>query len=483
MKKISILLITIITLIIWRPIASQVPMGEGYYYFEKCQMQLTPSEDCASSLKQFDNLARISFKVMTGFFKDDLGMYMYSQIATMLLLYITFYLVLLKVTKNNAFALFTTIFFLSNHTGSFSMMATGNYQRFAQRVPNLIPMLISFSFFVKYMDKKRIVDLILFYLLFVGSLFLAHHGIFLLPLFIVYALVKTFSQKLTTKTIITPAMLILSIIVIAKIITGADHFVPKQNLFEFTTSTPHIFEKTVLQIPNLIIPSGITKFIATELVSPPLPYPFTNILRFWAIILAPLFLFTIYSLKNKSDIALLFRTAVFALPIVSLLNLYAYGDGTPDPLRNFGEDRIYFVSSIFSSLIVGTYSYLAWTGGKMISKIIVATILILYVTYNAILIGIGSNNIKPNSTKMETFITYTRANIANPNFKIAIIGPSHLLWPELFLSNFYNTNDNLLFILDSTDWLKSLDLNHWNKIVIVDYNDKEPGKIIEKIIK
>lgn len=483
MKKISLLIITIITLLIWKPILDQVPMGEGYYYFDRCQNKFVAPAECSTSIFQFDNLARITFQIMIPVFGDNIHLYMVSQVVMMILLYATFYLILLKTTKNNFFALFSTIIFLANHTGSFSMMATGNYQRFAQRVPNLIPLLTSFYFMVKYMDKRRVIDLFLFLTLFALSIYLAHHGIFLLPLFVSYLLIWPLKEKLNFKNIVLSATLILSIVFLSSIITKTDHFVPKQGVVEFVTTSPRINEKIFLQIPNLIVPTIISKFVANNISSPPILYPYSIILKYWLFILIPLFVIPAFKLKNNSNLNILYKSSLIALPLVCFLNLYAYGEGAPDPLRNFGEDRIYFISSILSSLMIGLLAYLIWIGRNKIYKVVLIILLIVYIFYNGKIIYSDSLKIKPTSTKMEDFIKYTKSKTMNPNSKIAIIGPSHLLWPSLFLNNFYNTNNNLLFVLDSADWKNILGKEYWDKIIIVDYDIKAQNKIVEKTVK
>ena len=70
MKKISVLIIIIISLLIWKPILSQAPMGEGYYYFDKCQNQFMIQPDCKTSLWQYDNLARAIFQIFIPIFNN-----------------------------------------------------------------------------------------------------------------------------------------------------------------------------------------------------------------------------------------------------------------------------------------------------------------------------------------------------------------------------------------------------------------------------
>jgi hypothetical protein len=457
-----------------------VPMGEGYYYFDKCQNKFIVPSDCPTTIWQYDNLARISFQIMIPLFKDNIHLYMFAQIGMMLLLYITFYLVMSKVTKNPMLAFFTVLVFLTNHTGSFSMMAIGNYQRFVQRVPNLIPILISFYFIFKYFDTKKYSNLVKSIILYALGFYLAHHSIFMLPLFAAFIFLNTISQKLSFKSVIINIGIIIILSGISIVLSLTDHFVPKQGLMSFIITTPQIIEKTMLQVPNLLVPTEIVRLIARNWPISPIPYPFSFVLELFAV---PLFLILIISLflvKNNTNAKLILKSAILALPVVCLLNLYSYGDGAPHPLRDFGEDRIYFIPSIYGSILLGYFINSIYVKGKILSKFIAIAILITYVFYNSHLIQRDSKKLTPTSTKMEQFIEYVKAKTHNRDAKIMIVGPSHLLWPIQFVTLFYNTNNNLSFALDSSSWGETISKSDYDEIKSIDYID---NKILEKTIK
>ncbi|MEK7100454.1 MAG: hypothetical protein AAB872_01425 [Patescibacteria group bacterium] len=479
-QKIYILLIILFSLFIWRPILNQIPMGEGYYYFDRCQSQFIAPSDCPTTIWQYDNLARISFQLMIPVLKDNIHLYMFNQVGVMIVFYIVLFLVLLRISKNSFFAFSATLLFLTNHTGSFSMMAIGNYQRFVQRVPNLILILISFYFLYKYFKSDKIKNLVISILLFTAGVYLAHHSIFMLPIFIIYILLKTLTEKISLKSVVKNFVIVLSIVIIASLLTKPDHLAPKMGILTFVTETQDLTSKTLLQIPNLLIPTELVRYTAKNWPIAPVPYPFTFILQVFSI---PIFIILILSLfikTKKNNLDLLFKTAILALPIVSFLNLYAYGEGTPHPLRDFGEDRIYFISSIFSSIILAYFLYLVWNSKNKIFKFITILILISSVIYNGYLIKRDSQKLNYTSQKMESFIKYIKTKTVDKNSKIAIIGPSHLLWPTYFVDHFYNTNNNLTFSLDSSDWKIELDKNNFNQVVVLDYKN---GMIIENKIK
>lgn len=481
MNRIYILLIIIISLLVWKPIFDQVPMGEGYYYFDPCQNKLIVNLDrCGTSMWQYDNLARISFQIMIPLFKENIRLYMFTQFGIMIILYITLHLVLIKITKSSNFAFFTTLIFLTNYTGSFSMMAIGNYQRFVQRVPNLIPILISFYFLVKYFNTKKYADIFISIALYTIGFYFAHHSIFMLPLFAGFIFMKTISQKINFKSLILNVGILLTLVVISLFLSSTDHFVPKQGILEFISTTPQIIKKTLLQIPTLLVPTELVKIIAKNWPIAPIPYPFAFVLELFAVPFFLILIISLFAIKNDTNSKLLLKSVILGLPIVCLLNLYSYGDGAPHPLRNFGEDRIYFIPSIYSSILLGYFINSLYNHKKIIIKLTTIAVLSIYIVYNSYLIQRDSKKLIPTSIKMEQFIKYIKVKTNNKDAKIMIVGPSHLLWPMQFVTLFYNTNNNLSFALDSSDWKEVIKKTQFDQIKSIDYVD---SKIIETNIK
>lgn len=475
MNKIYVLLIIIITLLVWRPILDLVPMGEGYYYFDSCQSQFLAPSHCLTTIWQYDNLARTIFQIIIPILGENIELYSLAQMVMMIFVYITFYVVLSTITKNKFFAFIVTLIFIANYTGSFSMMATGNYQRFVQRVPNLIPILISFYYLTKYFEKNILKNLGFSLALFVFGIFISHHSIFMIPLFISFIIIKT-----TKKSFLVNLTMIFFIGVSSIIITKSDHLKPTENIISFVKNTPQIVEKTYLQIPNLIVPTEFVRYFAKNWVNAPILFPFTKILNYTAIPIFLLLIVPLLTIKKKTNVTELYKASIITLPIVCFLNLYAYGDGAPHPLKSFGEDRIYFIASIFSSIILGTYVNFLWNSKNKLFKIASIGILLAIFFYNQRLIKTDMDKLRSNSLKMESFIEYVKLKTMDKNSKLTIIGPSHLMWPNQFTDYFYNTNENLEIILDSSNWNETIDKSDSKRIVLIDYKD---DKVTERIIK
>lgn len=470
MKKIAFLLIIINSFVFWGKIVTQVPMGEGYYYFDRCQNKFIVPPDCPTTVWQFDNLARIMFQTTIPLFGDNIHMYMVLQVVILIILYTTLYLILFKITKNHLFSLLSTLLFLTNYVGSFSMIATGNYQRFAQRIPNLIPLLVSFYFLTKYLDKPRPRNLILFGILFISSVYLSHHSLFLLPVFISYILIYTFAKKINSQFLLKSALLIIFLIFTSLILTKTDHFVPKQGLVNFVLTTPQIIQKTLLQISNLIAPTEAIKYIAKKWPGYPVSYPFTIVLQIFSVVLFPVLIIPLFS-KKKTKTTLLYKASLLALPLICFLNLYAYGSDAPHPLKNFGEDRIYFIPSLLSSIVIGYFFDWLIRNKSLIIKVLSLGFFIYFLVYNYNLINKDFGKLTDTSIKMEKFIDYIKLKTQNRDIKYAVVGPSHLIWPLPFVDHFYNTNSNLKLVLDSTD-LNQIDIFGY-EIINIDYQDNQ----------
>ena len=86
-------------------------------------------------------------------------------------------------------------------------------------------------------------------------------------------------------------------------------------------------------------------------------------------------------------------------------------------------------------LLTSIYNY-----KKVLVKLIAIVILTISVFYNSYLIQRDTKKLTKTSIKMEQFIKYIKLTTTDKNMKVAIIGPSHLLWTMHFVTFFYNTN-------------------------------------------
>ncbi len=461
--KVAILLITAITLVVWHKVVFQIPIGEGYYYFGLRQ-NIFLSTLTLDNLKAFDFFAQLIFPFLIALFKDQIVYYMCFQLIVFLLVYYCYYFSLLVITKNKLLSISATVFFIASYVGSFTMVGTANYQRFIQRVPNLVPLLVSIVFFVLFLKSRKLKFFVYSYILFFLSLFLARFSIFLLPVFILYPIVDYFFSDHDQKHILNLA-LPLPFMATSYVFSFFSILKPSVGVITFALTHPQVIEKTLYQLPSILVPYDLVIFIAKH-TSPPLFYPYTHLLEVSLMVVGVILLISLIKFPKKhSTLFKLYLVSIFTLLSVSFFNMYSY-DGNPSPLSNFGEDRIYFIPSIFASIIWAVLIWLCFNNNPRRYKVVSSVLITLYLFLNVNQIWPKMEQIQYVSTEMRNFINYVKIM---PDSQQALIAPSHLAWPGLFVNRFYKGKD---FIIDTgyDGWEERLKNIDRENISVIDYN-------------
>jgi hypothetical protein len=269
-------------------------------------------------------------------------------------------------------------------------------------------------------------------------------------------------------------------IVITKALIQIDALNPKVNIFtfiktdtgslvqkifaQFTTST--FFEPLVNIISNLIPSSRIEQIL---------------------IILAPvIFIFIFYGLikikdKNTKTLAI---ASLIATPIILFFNLYAYQE-VVDPLKNFGESRIYYIPSIFVSI----YAACLWIKIKnlhaLAGRLLLFVIVGIYIGWNCSKIYKQMDIIQYKSEAMKQYISYTKTKLTKqPDIQV-ILAPSAFEWPKPMIK--YVWKHNIEFVTFDEGWEERTKNYSINSIAVIDYdygkskeNIDDNGRIVEK---
>lgn len=461
--KVAILLITTITLIVWHKVFFQIPIGEGYYYFSP-EQNIFLSKMTFEDLKAFDFFAQSIFPVLIALFKDHLVFYMCFQMLVFLIVYYCYYFSLFEITKNKWLSFSSTVFFIASYVGSFTMVGTANYQRFIQRVPNLIPLFMSIIFLVRFLNNRKLKYFVYSYALFVVSVFLARFSVFLLPVFIFYPIVDYFFSDQNQKHILNLA-LPLPFIATSFVFSFFSVLKPSIGIITFALTHPHVIEKTLYQVPSILVPYDLVIFIAKH-TSPLMFYPYTHLLEVSLVVVGIVLFISLLKFQNKhSALFKLYLISILTILAVSFFNMYSY-DGNPSPLSNFGEDRIYFIPSIFASVIWAVLIWLCFKKNPGRYKIMSGVLITLYLLLNVNQIWPKMNQIQYVSTEMRNFINYVKTM---PDSQQVLIAPSHLAWPGILVTRFYKGKD---FIIDTgydgwEDRLKNIDREN---ISVIDYD-------------
>lgn len=457
-----IITIIFVALIVWHKIPSQVPNGEGYFYFARTNAIDYKYFFTRSLLNEYSLLAKIYFAILMPVFKNNLISYMVFQLATMLMVYQTLYFVIVKITKDKIMSFLTTLFFLANYVGSLTMLGIGSYHRFVQRVPNLIPVFISFYFLTKYLEKRKTKYLFLLLILYTISIVLSHYNVFLLPIFAIYPFVYALINK-RGKLLIRAFSLSLFFVLSSILLTRGDSLSrPNDSIFEFIKKTPQLTEMVLYQVSAVTFPQKLTIYLS-KLHSPPIPYPYLATQK--TIIIFMLIIFTIAILRGRKypKIFPLFLTFVISFFILSLMMLYAYNTN-PNPLKFFGEDRMYFVHSILIAFIWATLLKFFFGRNKIIYKATALLIGAIFLITNISLIREDMNRYQYRSNIYKSFINYIKNLSPSFNDKTVIVAPADLIRStDDFIRKYYNLDKATFVVLE----------NGWRELVAKTKADKK----------
>lgn len=449
-----IFFISCLTFLVWHKLLNQTFFGEGFYYF-----------DPKITLGSHDNFAVIFFRFIAPLFRDNFRAYFLFQIVVMILLNVTLFYLVDYFTKSKFISLISSIFFLSSYLGLFEMFGTGNYQRFVQRVANLIPLLFSFIYFSRYLQIKRIKHYLISIFLFSASLLMGHFSTFLLPLFIIYPIIVSKSIKLSIPFVVINLLLI-----------------SQGSLFQeiqpsFPNDIWYIIKGPILQLANLIIPPFITQKIAS------LANPYENILI--AMVL-PVIILSILAIKKiKANFPQLFPFYVLCLTIIPILFLLNIFLGKVDPLFNIRGYNYYFIPDwyknktelellvkgdryyLLPSLFISSIGSILLT--KFFSKKVTIFLTVAYLIYNINLIWGASKNFTDLSSITTNYLSYIKSISAGVSNNSVIVTDQAFIWPAPMIRRIYNL-PGLTFVSKNKDWETKISKFDSQNVFILNYD-------------
>lgn len=450
------------TIFAWYKILFQVPLGEGYYYFDPGQdffREGLTFQPLGSYLAHYDNLPRLVFDFLPPLFKDNLMPYQGFELLNLVLLSITIYFVINYFFKNKWLSFMATFLFSVSYVGLFEIIATGNYQRFIQRVPNFIFLFISFWLLAKYFETKKIKYYLFSILTFATTVFLAHYSTFLLPLFMIYPLIRD-------KNILISAPYLL-----------VNYLLIKNDFYTSGVSPSFDINLILLQLSNITYPPSLLNSIAA------IAQPYTKTVVFLSIPIIFTYLMGIYLVKKREPKYLAFYlTSFLTLFSILYLNLLI---GKIDYMTFVRGDRYYFIPvetlsqlgvgfiggsryyvlpSIFNSIIFSTIFWVLLKNGRRLFYFLSTTLLTIYLIYNTSLIWKEIDAIQPVSERMKMYLSYTKS--ISPELRRAglVITSPEFIWSGQFVRLFYG-NENLEF--------GSLDKETLSDTIIISCNAKE----------
>lgn len=452
MHKIPLLIISLLTLIIWGRILNQTFLGEGYYYFDRRQ-DLFHAEN---TIWVDDNFAKVIFKVFIPIFKDNIELFLGLQIFIQITVYFCLYYLVYFLSKSRFLAIFTSIIFLSSFVGSYDMIATGNYQRFVQRIPNIIPTIFSLIYLEKYLATNKVKYYLYSISLFILFFLMSHYSVFLISIFIFYPIVREIINFKSFKNIFKSTIISFIYLWVGFFLISKDALKPETGVFNFMLSEPSLIQKIFSQFAQ----SSLPYFVIEKFKG--------NIVQFGVGFAVLYVIFGLLLVFKKSKFATLYNASLLSLLIIFVLNLYA---GRLNPLVHFGNDRYYFIPLIFISFLWGGILSL-FSNNRVSVKIIISGFLFTYIVYNTNLIWKNIAEIQYKSDSMKQYVSYIKHLSPNFNESTILASPTALLWPMPLFKSQYGNYKMKFIDSDDKDWEATILQEDRNNTFVITYNLK-----------
>lgn len=437
-KKNYLAIISIIglTFLVWHKILNQVFLGEGYIYFNKFAPYTFITSHGLLNIGRSDNFARFVFDIFPPLFKDNIQYYFLFELIIIIILYISLYSTVAIITKSKLIGFLSTVFFLANYVGSFYLIADGNYQRFIQRIPNFIPIIFSFYFLYKFFNKSNILFYFISLILFAIAIFMSHFSSLILPLFLIYPYVQLINQKRDLKIFLSRSLIALSFLIISFFITHWSEQAPQKSITVFLLTEPHLIEKVLYQIPLITIPLDIV-LLASKYLSPPISEPYTQLMPiFTAISIIAYSLGGLIVYKKARSLLVMYITVL--LSMLGSILLYIYVDSRLDPLKYYGADRFFMISSMLAAISWGIVFGTIFNKKAFKINLIILALISIFVYYNTTLIYKHIDSIQYKSEMIKSFTVFVKAHSSQYNNKTVIIVPSYLQWPGPLITEIIN---------------------------------------------
>lgn len=467
-NRIFILLLVATALLTWYKILSRYPTGEGFFYFSPQNNVNFNSLTLHSIFSDYGFFAKLIFTIFILIFKDKISFYMYFQFVLMLATYIVFYFVLLNIFRDKWQAFISTVFLIANYVGQYTMMGQGDYQRFIQRVPELIPLFLAILFLVYFLRSGKIKNIVISFSFYTIALIGLHFTSFFLPIFVLLPIVFCFVYRDINIKKLLPIVFFIGITLL--VLRSDSLSRPNYSMLSFALNTPHLFQLVTYQVSMTGFPVQFTKFLA-EHARNPVVYPYIGIMTPILVIILGYFSLSFLVIRKNKEAVSFYLTLIISLFVFSFLNMYAYNAVT-SPLTDFGQDRIYFVHSILFAIIWGIivsgfFSNLKKNKYRKICIIIS----ILFLFQNIPQIWNEMDNIAVHSEVIKRYLQTVKSLSPEFNKNTILVSPWEALTSSAVISDFYNIPPSNIITFEKNWESKVSGISHdRNNVFIIDFD-------------
>jgi hypothetical protein len=499
-KYLAIIIIALSCILVWYKTLNQIFMGEGYSYFDPI-FNLLPNGNFAT-LWRMDNFARLLFDIFPSIFRDNISYYLAFQFLVLVILTTVFFYFVKYFTKNSWIGFGAAIIFGTSYLGLFEMIGTGNYQRFSQRIPNIIPEILALLELVKYFDTKKIKYYVYSLVLFFISVFMGHFSTFLLPVFVIYPVIFSIVNKSGIAKLVKSVLFSIPFVLINRFLLSRDFYTPSGNFIGFIkeVGVGKIISLITLQFSNMLIPPFLVEKVASITSS------YEGILIILTVPILIIFLTGIYLVtkRKQKNLLIVYLVSIFSIPVLLFLNLYLR---KVDPFYNMRGytyyflprmysinpsltatvkgDRYYMLPYLFVAIILSILIYIVFNKklsrstknpNSLSYKTAAGIFLTFYVAYNTFLVWTNINKIQPVSEDLKKYLSYIKSVSSRINNQSVVVIPREFLWPSSMIKAIYGYPD-MKFASNDTDWKKQI--TNKKDLVLIDfyYDQTKDGKI------
>jgi len=351
-ELILLVLLLTTTFLMWFFITRTQFEGEGFVYFtpELATLKFFPT-------LAYDFFARVIFQILPNLFGGKVYLYMWFQLAWMILTDIAFYLMVRIVTKNRFIALLATFFFSLSYVGKYDMYSIGGYQYFVQRAVILLPQLVSFIFLSLYLSRGTyfLSCYFLSLLMYTLSIVMGFFGSWFLPFFVFYPFFYfVFNLKIVKKHFWRIIWTPIPFLVINLLIIGNNNAIPEQSIQSFIVNNlVHIAEGISQQIAALT--PGLGEILKRY---------HQGTLQFEAILSLTIILYVVafaVIYKVNTNLRALAAASLVSLAAILLFNIYL---NEANVLRTFGSSRYFYFPFAMVALFWSLFFYSVAAKGR-----------------------------------------------------------------------------------------------------------------------
>lgn len=487
MKRVDIffvLLIAVLTFIIWHGIVNRSLNGDGYYYFAPTVSLFSANGKLSLAFSNFDNFPRIINFILEKLFAGNMRSYMAAVLGIVVIINISIYIFIKKVTKNQYIAFLSSIYAGLNYTADYTFYANGTLQWVWQRVPELIPVFVSFWFLIKFSTNRKAKDYFLSLTFFVLAMLMTHYTIFFLPFIPVYAVVFSFLKIKGIKNKLINIALSLPFIVIGLLLVKGGGTMPisvfhrNTTLWQSLLPTKDTFPQISFQLVVTTIPFGLLQALKEHLPK------YISYKELVFLLTIPVYLFYlavfVYLYKRKFKYFDFVLASFFALICAEFLNIYTK---RYDVYQEIERGRYLFIPAIYVGPILA--SFLVNVVKQFKAFLLITIILaVMWILSNANLIKKNLASTQYSHTGGILALNKLAEQKNNfPDDAIVLLPSPIMPCGEAFLAKYYGGKNTRFFVINSK--LEDIIPPNFDrkKLFVFDYNDEAKKGFADERLK